>query len=526
MNKKSYLIAKIIYDRDFDIPEWLYRHIDLDTMKRLIKMLQKSNKESIITKYNFDPNVEKFFDTISDRVKIKKDFIKYLYDDGLSDYAVILLKKREFKYYKHLYDNDTSGSRSSKSVYHMVYNYTTTSDKLIGKGKDIVKYSGEKKSNFLVMGATLKAINDNVGTKNILREQIKTDRLLEILEVEESYELCELAYDIGIPALFKYADKVDLYKYLSRVLDSNWVASIKCNVDTVPRSCVNLLIKIAKRLNSNALVYLEDELTDAYIVDIMNTRGSTNPPKKKITDFKSIVKFLGHNNYGLPINIQKDFLSNGGDVQTMFSNGILMGEASILRTLEECPFVIDTINNEGLYYLLHNSSDFVKSVLSCKWITYQNMFKILDVLFEYPINEELWNVLNGRSEKYSSDFRYVIITKFMSYLTNERVFDQIPQAMMYINPSIFYITRHIITKDTVKYIPVEKLVSYIKSILSREEFIQFNLFCNGKQISLSDLFTDYTVLIQNIVSYKKYGYLCDITNVDGDTLIDTVTKYL
>lgn len=525
MNKKSYLIAKIIYDRDFDIPEWIYCHIDLDTIKRLIKMLQKSNKESIITRYNFDPNVEKFFDTISDRVKIKKDFIKYLYNNNLSDYAVILLKKREFKYYKYLYDNDSSGGRSSKSVYHMVYNYATTSDKLVGKGKDIVKYSCEEKSNFLVMGATLKSINDNDGTKNILREQIKMDRLLEILEVEESYELCELAYDIGIPALFKLADQVDLYKYLSRVLDSNWASSIKCNTEVVPRNCIKLLIKIAKKLNLNALTYLEGELAESYVLDILNTRGSINPPKKKIMDFKSIVKFLGHNDYGLSINIQRDFLSNGGDIRTMFDNGNLMSEASILRTLEECPFIIDAVSNEGLYYILHNSPDFVKSILSCKWITYQNMFKILNVLFEYPINEELWNVLNGRSEKYSTDFRYVIVTKFMSYLTNERVFDQIPQAMMYISPSIFYITRHI-SKNTIKYIPVEKLVPYIKSILSREDFIQFNLFCNGNQISLSDLFTDYTMLIQNIVSYKKYGYLCDITNVDGDTLIDTVTKYL
>lgn len=524
MNKKSCLIAKIIYDRDFDIPEWVYHHIDLDTIKRLIKMLQKSNKGSIITKYNFDPNVEKFFDTISDRVKIKKDFIKYLYDNGLGEYAVILLKKKEFKYYKYLYDNDNSGSRTSKSVYHMVFNYTTTSDKLIDKGRDIVKYSGEKKSNFLVMGATLKSINDNIGTKNILREQIKMDRLLEILDVEESYELCELAYDIGIPALFKYADKVDLYKYLSRVLDSNWVSSIKCN--TAPnKACIKLLVKIGKKLNSNASIYLEGHWNNGYVDEILNSRGSINPPKTKITDFKSIVNVLGRNNYGLPINIQREFLSNGGDVRTMFDNGTLMSEASILRTLEECQFIIDTISNEGLYYLLHNSSDFVKSILSCKWITYQNMFKILNVLFEYPINKELWNVLNGRSEKYSSDFRYVIITKFMSYLTNERVFDQIPQAMMYINPSIFYITRHI-TKDTIKYIPVEKLVSYIKSIISREEFIQFNLFCNGKQVSLADLFTDYTVLTQNIIPYKKYGYLCDITNVDGDTLIDTVTKYL
>jgi hypothetical protein len=208
----------------------------------------------------------------------------------------------------------------------------------------------------------------------------------------------------------------------------------------------------------------------------------------------------------------------------MIGDNGLYKEATILRTQLICESVITYIPIEDLRYLLYNSSDFVKTLINSSNLSQGNMIKILKALYSYPIDEELWDIINCKSDNYASDYRYILINRIYRYININVAYHYAPVTMMYTEPSVFYITRFI-DRDILKYIPAVKLVPYIRKIISREDYVPFNLYSNGEYLSLHKVFDgDYTELINSIVGNQKFGYICDIKDIDHLALINSIIE--
>ena len=510
--KKEYLVAKIIKDRNFDIPIWLYDYVDESVLWELISLLN-INSRLIVIRYASDLNVREFFDTVRYSVKLSKGFIEKLYTKNLLGYILLLSNDRAYKILKKICKNN-SGDNSHTVFIDLISKYAVIHDNLIGLGKLAIKYSNVPKRNYIIYHK----FSMEKDSKNM-------DRLLQILEVSKDMELCDVCIEYGIPALYEYGDVVDVYRYLECIRENKWTHSLyipeRC-LDGAGEEIADILTSIADGINANALLYLKG-LVDKPVFDKISYRVLNNPNSYRtcISNFDDIIKIMGHNSHGFSMLIQKTFIKNGGDVTTMIDDSGTKNEATIIKTGEECNFIISSSSDEELHYLLYNSTDFVKNILTTDSLSHSNMLRILQVIFEYPFNEELWKILNGKTDDYYNDFRFSIVSRLMNYMNIEAVYDKIPAYMMYRTPSIFYITRNI-SRNNIKYIPVDKIVPHIRSIISREEYIPLNLFCNGKYISLRSIFNDPIIIEKEILNSGKYGYLCDIIDIDHSKLMESV----
>ena len=132
------------------------------------------------------------------------------------------------------------------------------------------------------------------------------------------------------------------------------------------------------------------------------------------------------------MDLQTAFITNKGSVRTMFDNdGNLLPEASIIKSTDKIQFILNNISDDDLLFLLYNSPEFVKNVMNSNWLTINDMVRLMKVLFEFPINEELWNVLNHKNISHEIDYRELLIRKIVISLTFDGLYNKVPEAMAF-----------------------------------------------------------------------------------------------
>lgn len=518
--KRVNVISSLINDREYNIPDWVYKYIDTEVINKLCII----NNTDIIKRYIDDINVRNFFDTIRDRVVIdKKSLIDlYRYEKGM--YSALLFTNKDWKYMRKHIKNNTD------KFFYMIIKYLLSDEIFIERTREILKIMKFKKEYII------KEIYDMMKGMNLKDIQMRMSFLLDILEVNNNYQLTQYCINLGIPVFFKYGDEVDLYNYLSLIIENSWSYNIDDNISNVQLEfgdpmCDDIL-HIFRYLNSSIIVQAKDMLSeedfntlffsDTSISEVLGVKKDKYKSKYGIKDFNDLIRIFGNNPYGFPLWIQQAFIFNDGDIRTMFKNDELLPEASIIKSNDQLDFIICNLPMEDLRFLIYNSNEFVKNILTNRFTSSQtSLIRILKALFENPVNPELWNTLNHTSkDKTVVDFREVIINRIVSVMTLEGVFLNVPEAMLYITPSALFVTRNI-NNENIKFVPVVKLIPYIYSILTQNKYINLNKFYRGDYVSITKIMP-IDELVKVIIQNERYGYIADILNVDHKKIIDKI----
>lgn len=546
VSKIDQVVSKLIIDRQYDIPEWVYEYVNEGVLTLIINY-QKNNLTDNIKLYKNNDAFKNFFDYVKHKMDFSDKFIMHLIVDNTCNSNILFLILNEYEI-KSLFKSisllkifDKSNIKNIYEFKSMIHNISNLlmNDILEDTCSEFLKYIPTDKINILT--ESLKYMNEKYYDKIAIHETI--DKIKDILNVKESYDLCEDCLNNGIPAINKYMDRPEVYQYLQSININKWYGIIDTEIvniiDKDDTEMIDLLYEIAETVNKEAYVIIREIigentlLTDKFIND-------NNVVSKPIKDFGSITKIFSHKNYrfGIPIQIQKDFFTRG-DIKTLFNNdGILRDEASIIRDSSDILFVIRSCSKDDLRFLLYNSANFVINVLSeIHTLPTTSIYDILNALLDDPINEELWYKINdkcpvwlNRRKQHDSfesrqlDYRAFIISRIELHLSREVMFDLMPKSLMYMEPSVLYVTRHHNSSNT-KYIPVNKLVPYIRGIISSKNYFRFNLFCKGELASINSVI-DTDTIIKEIKDNRNYGYICDMKDVDYESLIELLANDL
>lgn len=356
-----------------------------------------------------------------------------------------------------------------------------------------------------------------------------------------SYQRTKKYQIMGIPVLYHEYDPVDIMEYIGVVLTSgyagrldnrleNYLVRLKNDPTFDTTTAVDLefgLLEIGNSLNQDNLKYRyiftgkKEKTTSTIMQFLTTTQLSVNVMKYHLSpagwmkDFGTLIHIMGYNPAGFPLPIQTLFLERHGDIETMFDeNGNLRPEASILRSKDQIINVIDRITPNDLRFLLLNCPEFVKSIMLSGDLTTAHYIHIARTLLVNPIDEELWSLLNDVTG--ARDYRVYLLQKIISTLTTNALFDNVPTALMYFEPSVLYLTRNL-RQDMFPFVPVHKAALYLKQHIARNGYTRLNLFCNGEYVTISSALGDSAFIVMDaIVKDKKYGYICDLTNDQAD----------
>lgn len=518
MKNRSKVVYKMIKDKDYDIPVWLYDYIDEDVLLELME----EHKESIdmrimVQRYTYDVTIRQFFDVLRGSLKLSREFVEDMIRRELYGFALLLFGEREYRivrrYCKRKEVYDTNGP-----FLRIVINYATLDEMFIERGKLAVKYSNEPKTNFIFFMRF-----------SIEKGSMEAYNLIRILEASKDIQLCELCLSYSIPVLYESCDYVDLYQFLECVLENDWKHDFDIPKGAITKEDTELidrLIKISYSLNTNILRHLKGLMPpEIYTKTCYDAISRKRVFRTNIVDFDRMIEIFGENKYGYSIPLQKEFIEWGGSVISMIGENGLKPEATILKTMDEANFVINHLNMDEIRFLIYNCPEFVRIISTSNTLNQNNMLRVMRALCEYPLNEELWRVLNPvKTKEQTRDFRYYLIYHITGYFNIENLYDYVPSFMMYRIPSVFYVTRRL-DSSNIKYIPVDRLVPYIRDIISREPYVPFNLFCEGERVSLSKVIGSNEKVLLDIIQSEKYGYLCDITEIEPDELFAIIDRY-
>ena len=517
----DYIVAHMIYERKFDVPEWTYDFVNQYVLLELIELEPKH----IIDRYINEPNVRNFFNRIYGKVKFSPFFLSCIITGVHYDYMMLLSGRWDFIRLR-------LSIKNYKLIFlDILFKYGIKSDEFISKMQDIIHWLHIPKIFIAHFAdAKIKTLLLDETIDEVLQYQRYMERLVKILDADKSIELTEYFLSLGVPVFFQYGDEVDVHRYLTTIIQSKWQLSLNrhiINIDYKNRDeLIYLLTQIGQQQNLEGLVLLSEICGNSLFLG-SDLRNIFFTPKYKqsitsLTDFQDVIKIFGHQENGLPMEVQSFFLINGGDVRTMFDNNKLLPEATIIKTPNMTLGLITILPVDQIRFLLYNSVDFVQDIFGCT-LTYSHMIKILEALFEVPFNEELYKTLND-TKNYRVDYRTSLVQHLTTYLSWDYIYQQLPQAMLYHEPSLFYITRHI-DEANVSYIPAERILPYISTIIARSNYTKFNLYCKGSYISLDKIVGNKKELYKNMVTYKKFGYIGDLLTDNPKELLETICKY-
>ena len=532
---REYVVAKMVIDRNFDVPDWVYEFINMGAITELIELLPSTTK--LKEDYCTNPNMRRFFSKVRDGVKFKRVECFSLFTKRRGLMAVLLLNKREWKYIRSIILDYDNSDMKIDFLNNIICTSLLKQSDMFNLIKDCIEVLNLDKHWLIDF------VNSKTTNLSSSQFDLSIYKVTELLNVNEDYGLCNYCLGIGIPVFFKNGDIVDLYRYLSVIKARSWDFNIDSNISKVHISSsdteiIDMIKYIYIYINHSIIVYskkmMDDELFDdtfrgpdfligmlsmKSVIDGMVERKSGN--KYGIKDFNDLIGVFGSNSYGLPMPVQENFIISKGDIKTMFKGDKLLPEATIIKTPGKIEYLIKFLDIEDLRYILYNSPEFIKVIMtSYNDITRGSYARILKALFENPINEDLWKVLNENG--YSQDlvdYREVLIRKIISILTLDTVFTMVPEAMLYIEPSALFVTRNL-SSENIPFIPITKLLPYLSSIISQNEYVKFNRYCNGVYVPLTKV-VPANVLDKNIISCKKLGYIGDISIGDTGLFIDT-----
>ena len=259
INKRNDIVTKIIHDREYDIPEWVYDYVNPEVIMGLLK---NESLDFIFKKYIANPIVRKFYDTVRKRIRWSRhqlvELDVFLFNSAKLPMMILLLNKKEWKYVINL----KKGSIwSNLNIVELFKKYLLMNDIFNDIARDIYKVSNIDKKYLIKM------IYVSIKNKENKCEYI--DRLMKILKVSKSYELCEFCYYSDIPVLYENGDYVDLYNYLYKFITTEWVGDIDENIINIGGAntpeIISMLGFIGERLDNKAIKILKVIHGDVFI---------------------------------------------------------------------------------------------------------------------------------------------------------------------------------------------------------------------------------------------------------------------
>lgn len=548
---RDWIVAKAILDRKFDIPEALYAEIN-DEVMILIMETPVSERKWFHNEFIHNEHFREFAKYVRENVRRKKDGVyKFLTGTGFVHQREILqlifFRQSDWALYV----------RSMRREYMAMY----VNAEMI---RILEFLLCEKDFEFQIMSIynTLKWYVSKQEVIRQLREdaynkdyRINVDNVVEfayMVNCNDSYADSMFCIDNGIPVLYKDYDISLLHMYLETVLECGYrglLDSVLLNIGSLPvednSEKTNLsyfLWEIGDSLNQNNMIYYciftKEKFNTATMMDIMtddnlryNEYGWRMNAPGYIKNFKDIVLMHGHNKAGYSIELQVLFLQHNGDVTSMFDdNGKLLDEASIIKMADQLPRLMQLLSTNSLRFLLTNSPEFVKNIMTSTSLSMASYIAIARALLPVPIDEELWKVLNeyestGLMEVTGGqmDYRVFLVTHIVSEISTDVLFNNVPEAMVYIEPSVLYITRNM-SDETMLYAPVHRLVPYLRAYLERNDYKRLNLYCNGEYVSITTAVGgDIDFIVDLMIREERYGYICDIKCDNLAVLIDSLS---
>ena len=527
-NLDNRAITKLIYTRNYDIPVWVYDRIDENILIELFE-IEQIGRIIQFDNYIKKDNVIEFFQAI--RGTMRYDKMYHYVSNVYSEFGLLLFENEQWVEFQRVLATlqvILNQSNQTWTRYQILENLLIKSIKINEFNFQVIPLFTNlqwSENNILPYSKTtdyylLRLFESLRGAENT-NHRVK---LAYLLNTNNDYKLsCECTFK-HTPVLFKGSDIVEAYVYLKCVILSKYTGIIDSeiiNINGIANGddVMELIYSIGTGINPNNLKYyyiISGEkcspsklLTDT----IYNSTGSIRADIASygfITDFNDLITICGHYDAGFPMELQKAFIEYNGDITTMFDeSGKLLPEASIIKSKDMLPFIIDKLSSDDLYFLLYNSVDFVKNVISSQWVNMNQIVKILKALFEFPINEDLWNILNHTELVSKLDYRETIIRKFITTIGLDGLYDNVPEAMAYIKPNMLYLTRNMSNK-IVRYVPVTCIVPSINQVLSRNNYTKLNRFCEGDYIPLEKVVDDPQFLFELITKHEQFAYLCDM----------------
>lgn len=551
---KDRVVAGIFLDRDFDVPISVYEELtDKSASLILSSLAGRMLTEELIIKYSKNEHFVMFFTYL--REMIRGDYhaaiIKSI--DKIDTAVVEIGRVARILIYNSA-DWNKEAARLSKSSWRNVQPGWLMKLLVTALRFTELQFQWVNIYNALTKntknGSTPCDIFANLLNQNV--EKTAIVQLAYMVNADTNYGLTVACRELGIPVLYHEYDATNVVEYVKCVLDSGYRGRmdselenqlIKMREDTaadIKPVCGNLL-EIGRSLNLDNLkyYYIATNETESDMNFLQKTfaptttgntyRGYHNADMLAgyVKDFKSLITMIGNKPAGFPIALQLNFLKLGGDVTTMFDdNGKLLPEASILNAVDQLTAVMVHLSTNTLRFLLLNCPEFVKCIMLSRELTVHHYLHIARALLVNPVDEELWNLVNN--EESPTDYRAIILNRIVSIVGIDSLFDNVPMALMYFEPSVLYITRHA-SSEMIPFIPVHKITQYLKQYIARGGYVKLNLLCKGERTTISSAIGDPQFMIMDIiVKGGKYGYICDLTNHQESIpeLIDKVVELI
>lgn len=74
--------------------------------------------------------------------------------------------------------------------------------------------------------------------------------------------------------------------------------------------------------------------------------------------------------------------------------------------------------------------------------------------------------------------------------------------------------------ENIQYAPIHRITPYLKRHIASNPYTRYNLYEDGKFISIIDAVSDAQFIFDIIVKGKKFGYICDLDIKDIPKAID------
>mgnify|MGYP003571290998 CR=1 FL=1 len=527
-DNRVFIVSRIIIDREYDIPVEIYDEVDDSVLSDL--MFKYPGHELIKNQYKTNKNMQDFFKFVRD-VRRRTDKSVYLYNELSTEPNAI------FRYLAYT-DKDWEEYISyNLSLDHNLLQIITTN---ILEIIDEPMFHNRLEFVVKLLRKSMKYQN-NKSFMDFMQKFFVYHNVKDITEIaymigcNKHYDETMHCLESGIPVLYKDGSPSTIFMYLETVMESNYngvlddvivkqMIPYRNNDDVEFNKMCEMIHDIGVTLNHKNLKYYYivgqySATENAIVSDISKTKMDSFT---KIDDFGDIIQILGEKNSGLSTNLQKSFLENGGDIETMFDeNGRLYPEASILRLSDQLSTLLKILDIEQIRFLLLNCPEFTKNVMVSTEFSLPEYTKIARALLVYPIDTELYDILNPEELSGTTDYRAYIINLIITGITKNVLFNTVPESMAYIEPSVSYIVENL-TYDTVKFVPLHRIVHSIKQIIARDnKYQRFNLYEDGKYVSiLTAVDNDIEFMINEIAKSGQYGYICDLMSDNTSRLID------
>lgn len=478
---KTKLIIKIIKEREYNVPYWVYDIIELEDLIALLSSVDQylHDNDTMIT----NSTVYQFF-TIISQTKSFKINISYIIDKvDMRLLPLLVWKQKDWLAFWKTISGWSTDSRHTDiidllNVTRLYNNYNC----IIG----LYQYAEYKLDNIPLI--TKISLSDEVLCDYIfyvLTDHLsKHDKKSEINKDYNPYFIEKAGVDIGHHIInqtkrFPYKINTEVANILKKettMLSKNNSAILKLlSINRVNLSC----------------------LPQGYITDIKvlsNILNKNQPKGEPLLDY-NVCNYVCDNDLtknGLPNTIQLLFLEQGGDPLTMNHSGycILYDTASHFQ-------VIRSLSNEAFSKLFENDIEFRKVVYQ-EFHTYnhQELYKLLSTIF----TDSGWNIVTTEYPE--------LVQHIISSMGYHGLIQYYPDAMRYVTiPD--GIRNSSLTEQTIKYIPIDTISGQLDKFI-HTKYIPLNYNTSfGETIGLENILP-YNELVKLIVSDEQVTYLCDI----------------